>query len=90
MQFSGFLGARQGVFGTFGLILISDPPGAGHAFHRQPFLDHDTCTEEVGYLFLPRFFSLYDAIHGWMMGWMDGSCDEKSFTKKDHDVLYYM
>jgi hypothetical protein len=37
-----------------------------------------------------RFSSLYDAIHGWMMRRMDGSRDEKSFTKKDHDVLYYM
>jgi hypothetical protein len=35
LQFSGFLGARQGVFGPFGLILISDPLGAGHAFPRQ-------------------------------------------------------
>jgi hypothetical protein len=25
-KFSGFLGARQGVFGPFGLILILDPP----------------------------------------------------------------
>jgi hypothetical protein len=29
-----------------------------------------------GYLFLPGFSSLYDAIHGWMTGRMDG----KSFT----------
>ncbi len=34
-KFSGFLGARQGVFGPFGLILISDPPGVGHAFLKQ-------------------------------------------------------
>jgi hypothetical protein len=39
-----------------------------------------------GYLSLPGFSSLYDAIHGWMTGWMDG----KSFMKNDHDVLYYM
>jgi hypothetical protein len=26
LEFSGFLGAHQGVFGPFGLILISDPP----------------------------------------------------------------
>jgi hypothetical protein len=25
-----------------------------------------------GYLFLPRFSSLYDVIHGWMMGRTDG------------------
>jgi hypothetical protein len=40
MQFSGFLGARQGVFGPFGLILISDPPGLS-----LPFLDSDPCAE---------------------------------------------
>jgi len=34
LQFSGFLGARQGVFGPFGLILISDPLGTGHAFPK--------------------------------------------------------
>jgi hypothetical protein len=55
-------------------------PGPG-----MPFLDSETCTERGGYLFLPAFSSLYDAIHGWMMGQMDG-------WKKlhDHDVLYYM
>jgi hypothetical protein len=31
---------------------------------------------------------MYDAIHGWMMRRMDGWM--KSFTKNDHDVLYYM
>jgi hypothetical protein len=47
-------------------------PGPG-----MPFLDSDTCEEEGrGYLFLPGFSSLYDAIHGWMTGRMDG----KSFT----------
>jgi hypothetical protein len=35
LQFLGFLGARQGLFGPFGLILISDPPRARHAFPRQ-------------------------------------------------------
>ncbi len=34
LQFSGSLGACQGVFGPFGLILISDPLRAGHAFPR--------------------------------------------------------
>jgi hypothetical protein len=47
------------------------PLGAGHAFPR-----HDTCAKGGGggggYLFLSRFSSLYDAIHGWMMGQMDG------------------
>ncbi len=35
VQFSGFLGAHQGVFDPFALILITDPPGAGYAFPRQ-------------------------------------------------------
>jgi len=78
------------------LILISKSwgcpphPWAGHAFLRQRHMRRG----EGGYLFMPGFSSLYDAIHGWMMGrtdrWMDGSCDEKSFTKNDHNVLYYM
>jgi hypothetical protein len=43
----------------------------------MPFLDSDTCAEgREGFLFLPGFSSLYDAIHGWMMGRMDG----KNFT----------
>jgi hypothetical protein len=49
------------------------------------FLDSNTCAEVGGYLLLPGFSSLYDAIHGWMMGRMDGW---KKFH--DHDVLYYM
>jgi hypothetical protein len=43
-----------------------------------------------GYLFLPGFFFMYDAIYGWMAGWMDKSCDKKSFMKNNHDVFYYM
>jgi hypothetical protein len=64
-------------------ILGVAPPGPG-----MPFLDSDTCAEGGGYLFLPGFSSQYDAIHGWMTGWMDGWME--SFTKNDHDVLYYM
>jgi hypothetical protein len=34
---------------------------------------------------MPRFFSLYDAIHGWIIGrmdgWMDESRDEKASRK---------
>jgi hypothetical protein len=48
------------VFGPFGLILILEPPGAGHAFPRQ--------RQGAGYLFLPGFSSMY----GWMTGRMDG------------------
>ncbi len=58
----------------FGLLLILMskswvcPPGQG-----MPFLQSDTCAEEGRvYLFLPGFSSLYEAIHGWMTGWMDG------------------
>jgi len=45
--------------------------GAGHAFPKQQHM-----CKGGGYLFLPRFFSLYDTIHGWMMGRMDGWMDE--------------
>jgi hypothetical protein len=64
-------------------ILRVPPPGAGHAFPRQQHM-----RRWEGYLLLPGFSSLYDAIHGCttrqMNGWM------KSFTKNDHDVLYYI
>jgi hypothetical protein len=52
----------------------------------MPFLDNDTCAEG-GYLFLPRFFSLYDAIHGWMMGQMDGW---KASFRPRRPLLYVM
>jgi hypothetical protein len=42
------------------------PPGPG-----MPFLESDTCAGG-GNLFLSGFSSLYDAIHGWMTGRMDG------------------
>jgi hypothetical protein len=41
----------------------------------MPFIDSDTCARRGGggvNLFLPGFSSLYDAIHGWMTGRMDG------------------
>jgi len=47
-------------------ILRCPPLGPG-----MPFLDSDTCTEGGGNLFLSGFFSLYDAVHRWMMKWMD-------------------
>jgi hypothetical protein len=54
------------------LILISNswgvPPGAGHAFPRYRHMRRGG----GGYLFLLGFSSLYDAIHGWMMGRTDG------------------
>jgi hypothetical protein len=60
------------------LILISKswgcPPKARHAFPR-----HQHMRKRGGYLFLPGFSSLYDAIHGWMTrrtdGWTDGLTD---------------
>jgi hypothetical protein len=57
----------------------------------MPFLDSDTCAEG-GYLSVPGFSFLYNAIHGWIMRRI---MDErvvwwKSFTKNDHNVLYYM
>jgi hypothetical protein len=45
----------------------------------MPFLESDTCAEGV-YLFLPGFSSLYDAIHGWMTGRMDGWMEKASRT----------
>jgi hypothetical protein len=62
------------------MILILDPPGNGHAFPRQWHVRRRV----GGYLFMLMFFSLYDAIHGWMAGRMDGKFH---FI---HDVLYYM
>jgi hypothetical protein len=60
----------------------------------MPFLDNNICIEGELFICARVFFFMYDAIHGWMTGWtdewMDGSHDEKSFTKNDHDVLYYM
>jgi hypothetical protein len=66
-------------------ILGVPPLGAGHAFPRQRHM-----RRKGDYLFLSGFSSLYDDIHEWMTGQMDGWMDGKSFTKNDHDVLYYM
>ncbi len=64
----------QGVFGPFGLILISDPPGAG-----MPFLDSDTCPSGG---FLPCMMPSMDGWQDiWMDEWMDGSHDEKASQK---------
>ncbi len=48
-------------------ILGVPPLYTRHAFPRQQHM-----RKRGGYLFMSRFFSLYDAIHGWMMGRMDG------------------
>jgi len=43
------------------------PARVGHALPRQGHM-----RRERGYLFLPGFSSLHDAIHEWMTKWMDG------------------
>jgi hypothetical protein len=45
--------------------ILEVPPGAGHAFPRH------MRRGRVIY-FCQGFFLMYDAIHGWMMGQMDG------------------
>jgi hypothetical protein len=52
-------------------ILGVPPLGVGHAFLRQRHMHK----RGGGYLFMLRFSSLYDAIHGWMMGRTDGWTD---------------
>jgi hypothetical protein len=65
-------------------ILGVPPPGPG-----MPFLDSNTCAEGRGvYLFLPGFSSLYDAIHGWMTGRMDGKLHEKQPRRPLLYVMY--
>jgi hypothetical protein len=91
LQFSSFLGAHQGVFGPFGVILISNPPGAGHAFPRHQHMRKGGGWGVGGWggvIYLCQGFLL--CMMPSMDGWMDGSRDEKSFTKNDHDVFYYM
>jgi hypothetical protein len=41
-----------------------------------------------GYLFLPGFSSLYDAIHEWMMGRMDGWMEKASQKTTKRPLLY--
>jgi hypothetical protein len=48
----------------------------------EKFLRQQRMRRAGGYLFLPRFFSLYDAIHGWMIGRMDG---QVTWWKKLHE-----
>jgi hypothetical protein len=62
LQFSSFLGARQSVFGPFGLIYIFEPLGVGHAFPRQR---HMRKGGGGGGLFISfGVFYLYYANHG--------------------------
>jgi hypothetical protein len=56
--------------------------GARHAFPRQRHM------RRGGVIYLCQSFLPYmmPSMDGWRDRWMDG----KSFTKNDHDVLYYM
>jgi hypothetical protein len=60
----------------------------------MPFLDSDTCAEGWGggYLFLPGFSSMNDAIHGWMTGRIDGwvSWWKKLHVKRPRRPLLYV
>jgi hypothetical protein len=67
---------RRQIYVGFVAILISKTWGCPPLGPGMPFLDNDTCAKG-GVLFLPGFSSLYDAIHGWMTGWMDGKLHEK-------------
>jgi hypothetical protein len=55
------------------------PPGPG-----MPFLDSDTCAERGGVIYFCQSF--LPCMMPSMDGWMNG----KSFTKNDHNILYYM
>ncbi len=59
----------QGVFGPFGLILISDPLGSG-----MPFLDSDTCARGGGVIYFCQGFfpCMMPSMNGWQDGRMDG------------------
>ncbi len=56
--------------------------GPGHAFIRQQHMCRG------GYLFLLGFFSMYDAIHGWMTRRMDGW--KKLHDKRPRRPLLYV
>jgi hypothetical protein len=69
------------------LILISKswgcpPLGARHAFPTQRHM------RRGGVIYFCQGF--FPCMMQFMDGWMDGSRDEKSFTKNNHDVLSYM
>jgi hypothetical protein len=64
-------------------ILGVPPPGTEHAFSRQRHM-----RKGGRYLFLSGFSSLYDAIHGWMTGRMDGW--KKLHEKRPQRPLLYV
>jgi hypothetical protein len=61
------------------ILGVPPPPRLG-----MPFLDSDTCAEGGGrgIYFYQGFLPC--TMHPWMDEWME------SFTKNDHNVLYYM
>jgi hypothetical protein len=63
------------------LILISKSWGCPPLGPGMPFLDSVTCAERGIIYFCQGFLPcMMPSINGWMA----------SFTKNDHDVLYYM
>jgi hypothetical protein len=72
---------------TLTQYLDNQYPRARHAFPRQWYM----CKRGGGYLFLPGFPSLYDAIHGWMIGQMDRQMGhvKKLHEKQPRCPLFY-
>jgi hypothetical protein len=71
-------------------ILISKSWGCPPLGLGMPFLDSNTCTKGGGgfIYFCQGFFSLYDGIHGWMTGQMDGW--KKLHEKQPRRPLLYV
>jgi hypothetical protein len=65
-------------------------PPAGSS---MPFLDSDTCAKGGGLFIFAKIF-FFVRCHPWMDDrmdeWMNERVTWKSFTKNDHDILYYM
>ncbi len=59
-------------------------PRAGHAFPKQQHM------RRGGRLFISTKVFFHVWCHPWMDDGTDGWVDGKSFTKNNHDVLYYM
>ncbi len=69
------------------MILISKSWGCPPLGPSMPFLDSDTCAKGGVIYFCQGFLPcMMPSMDGWRDEWMDG----KSFTKNDHNVLYYM
>jgi len=59
-------------FHIFIKILVVPPPGPGMPLIQKIKGTATHAQRGGGYLFLPGFSSMNDAIHGWMTGRMDG------------------